>query len=279
MIPQTADLAEVFVGMPSPERVAALEQQILALPQVDLDTTHAVHGGMYARTIRIPPGTVLTGALTNADNLCIVSGDITVTTDDGPRRLVGYHVLPARAGFKRAGFAHAETFWTTVIPTDETDIAAIEDSFTDESEHLQNRTLALPVTPAVQRARDDYDALLLEHGLTEERVRWAAEWRGDHVDMPERYDALTLAASSIQGNGMFALRAIVTGEVLAPARLSGRRTPAGRYVNHSPEPNALFVPSAGDLWLVAKRDIAAGDEVLIDYRQALVVNPILKGAA
>ena len=30
------------------------------------------------------------------------------------RRLVGYHVLPSRAGAKRVGLAHADTWWTTV---------------------------------------------------------------------------------------------------------------------------------------------------------------------
>lgn len=125
--------------MASPEAVRALEQEMLKLPQVDLSTSHVVHGGMCARTILIPAGTVLTGALTNMDNMCVMAGDITVTTDDGTVRLTGFHVLPARAGFKRAGVAHADTYWTTIWPTDLADIKAIEDEMTNESSMLQTR--------------------------------------------------------------------------------------------------------------------------------------------
>ena len=126
-------------GMPSVAAVRELEAHLLTLPQVDLATNHVIHGGMCARTILFPAGVVLTGALTNCDNVCIVCGDITVTTDEGPQRLAGYHVLPAKAGAKRAGVAHADTWWTTIWPTSLTEIEAIEDEFTNESALLQTR--------------------------------------------------------------------------------------------------------------------------------------------
>ena len=126
-------------GMPSVAAVRELEAHLLTLPQVDLATTHVIHGGMCARTILIPAGVVLTGALTNCDNVCIVCGDITVTTDEGPQRLAGYHVLPAKAGAKRAGVAHADTWWTTIHRTDLTNIADIENEMTDESAGLGSR--------------------------------------------------------------------------------------------------------------------------------------------
>lgn len=137
------DALALLNGMPSPERVAALEAQILQHPQVDLQTTHLVHGGLSARTIFIPAGTVLTGALTNIDNVCVVVGDITVTTDAGPMRLTGHHVLMARAGAKRVGLAHADTWWTMLHRTELTDIGQIEDEMTNESHNLQTRRNAL----------------------------------------------------------------------------------------------------------------------------------------
>lgn len=140
--PATLDAFEtmhLMQGMPTPETVRQLEQVLLGMPQVDLATSHLVHGGVYARTILIPAGTLLTGAQTNADNICVMCGDITVTTDDGPLRLTGFHVLPARAGFKRAGMAHADTWWTTLWPTDLTDIGQIEDEMSGESDLLQTR--------------------------------------------------------------------------------------------------------------------------------------------
>lgn len=138
--------------MASPEAVRELEAFMLQLPQVDLETSHLVHGRMYARTILIPAGTVLTGAETKCDNICVVVGDITVTTDDGTVRLTGHHVIPARAGFKRAGMAHADTMWTTFMQTDEVEVEAIERQMTDEAEMLQTNRSGIEYqhTPALK---------------------------------------------------------------------------------------------------------------------------------
>lgn len=142
--PTTADQAfDLMASVPTTESVRQLEGMLLQLPQVDLQTQHVVFGGLSARTIFIPAGTVLTGALTNIDNLCVVFGDITVTTDDGAQRLTGFNVLTASAGAKRAGVAHADTWWTTIHRTDLTDIAAIEEEMTGEAQALQTRTQAL----------------------------------------------------------------------------------------------------------------------------------------
>lgn len=139
-----ADMAQpVLDRLASVDAVRRLEDAVADLPQIDLSTENLVHGGMCARTVLIPAGTVLTGALTNMDNVCVMFGDIEVTTDEGAKRLTGYHVLPARAGAKRAGFAHADTWWTTIWPTDLTDIEAIEDEATSESARLQTRRLKL----------------------------------------------------------------------------------------------------------------------------------------
>ena len=126
-------------GMPSPERVSALESVLLEQPQVDLGTEHLVHGGVYARTIFIPKDTILTGAVTAKANICTIYGDITVTTDAGPVRLTGYHVIPALPGFKRVGVAHEDTWWTTVMATELTDVEAIEEEMTPEADRLQTR--------------------------------------------------------------------------------------------------------------------------------------------
>lgn len=132
------------------DAVADLERHVLAAPQVDLRTEHALAGGVYARTITIPADTVLTGAVHKKDHINIVDGDITVTTDAGPVRFTGYHVIATKAGSKRAGFAHADTKWTTVCQTDLTDIDAIEDELVEESSRLQTRQPALQSTNHTQ---------------------------------------------------------------------------------------------------------------------------------
>jgi hypothetical protein len=126
-------------GMPNPETVRALEAEMLALPQVDLQTEHLIHGGFSVRTVFIPAGVVVTGALTNLDNICIVCGDITATTDEGTQRLTGFNVIPAGKGFKRAVYAHTDTFWTTIHRTDKATQAEVEDEMTNEAAMLQTR--------------------------------------------------------------------------------------------------------------------------------------------
>jgi hypothetical protein len=130
-------------GMPDPNTVRAAETWMLQQPQVDLQTQHMVHGQVSARWIAIPAGCHLTGAQTNMDNICVVVGDITVTTDSGPQRLTGFHVLPAKAGAKRYGVAHADTYWLTVHHTTLVEIAAIEDEMTGEAQLLQTRRAAI----------------------------------------------------------------------------------------------------------------------------------------
>lgn len=126
--------------------VAALSAELQTMPQVTIETTMMAHGRMAARTIFIPAGTLLTGVLVNHDNICIVSGDITVTTIDGAKRITGYQVLPSAAGYRRAGIAHADTWWTCLWHTDLTDPIAIEDDMSDEANRLQTR-LALENHP------------------------------------------------------------------------------------------------------------------------------------
>jgi hypothetical protein len=124
-------------------KIEALEQEILKAPQIDLQTKHELSGEVYARTIFIPAGTVLTGATHKKDHINVMIGDISVSTDEGMKRLTGYHVIPTKAGMKRAGYAHSDTIWTTLCHTKLTDITAIEDELVLESEKLQTRNLSL----------------------------------------------------------------------------------------------------------------------------------------
>lgn len=120
--------------------VSRLEEEALQLPQIDLGTMHVLAGKVYARTIFIPKGCALTGALHKRDHVNIVSGDISVTTDEGVKRITGFAVLPTKAGMKRAGVAHEDTYWTTVCFTEESDLQAIEDDLVHDAHLLQTRS-------------------------------------------------------------------------------------------------------------------------------------------
>ena len=117
--------------------VSRLEQDVLAVPQTPLPTYHLLHAGMYARTICIPAGSILTGALIKIATTLIVSGRVTVYTGEGMGgetiELEGYNVLPGSAGRKQAFIALSNVHLTMIFPSDADTILAAEEQFTDDA--------------------------------------------------------------------------------------------------------------------------------------------------
>jgi hypothetical protein len=126
------------------DQVRRLESALLSGPQVEITTSHALHAGMYARTVHIPAGVVLTGALIKLATVLIVSGDVSVFIGGETLRLTGYHVIPAGAGRKQAFIAHADTHLTMLFPSQATTVEQAESEFTDESDLLLSRQDAKP---------------------------------------------------------------------------------------------------------------------------------------
>jgi SET domain len=124
---------------------------------------------------------------------------------------------------------------------------------------------------SVKSIHKDYVDFLNEYGFTQDFVDTilAMETLND-IDTMRRVE---LKESAIDGDGMFAIQNVEAGGYLAMARIDGVRALAGRYTNHSPTPNALFViDDIGDLRMEALHNITNGEEVTINYRQAGEVN-------
>ena len=82
--------------------------------------------------------------------------------------------------------------------------------------------------------------------------------------------------SDIHGKGVFATAKIEPGEIIGPARIAGKRTPIGRYVNHSADPNAEMIElNINEIYLRALQSIDGckggmlGDEITTNYRANL----------
>jgi hypothetical protein len=103
------------------DKINALEVAMLQEEQVPIDVKHRFSGGMYAREITIPKGTLLTGRIHKFDHFDIMlSGDISVSTDTGEvKRLTGLNIMEGKAGKKRAGYAHEDTHWITFHSAEE----------------------------------------------------------------------------------------------------------------------------------------------------------------
>lgn len=137
-------LAELHPALPAMTeqavgKVRLLEAHMLAREQVPIRTAHLIHGGMYARTICIPAGAALTGALLKVATVLVVHGHVTVFTGTDEINLIGYHVLPGSAGRKTAFIAHADTHLTMIFPSGARNVAQAEAEFTDEAELLMSR--------------------------------------------------------------------------------------------------------------------------------------------
>lgn len=121
--------------------VQRIDEKVKAAPQVPIATHHVLHAGVYTRTIRIPAGTVLVGALIKIPTTLVVCGRASVLLGDGQEALVdGYQVLAASAGRKQAYIAHADTHVSMSFRTQARTVEEAEREFTDEADSLMSRT-------------------------------------------------------------------------------------------------------------------------------------------
>ena len=119
--------------------VAAFEKQVLACPQVDIRTHHVLHAGMYSRTIMIPAGVVLTGALIKIPTLLLIDGDVLIGRGEESVHVTGNAVIPASRGRKQAFLTYEDTIVTMVFPTSATTVEQAEAEFTDDTDMLFSR--------------------------------------------------------------------------------------------------------------------------------------------
>jgi hypothetical protein len=121
--------------LPMRDRVWQMEAEMRKMEQVTLPLTHHFGYRSYARELFIPKGTLLTGRIHLYPQINIMpKGDLSVLVDDGVVRVQAPFTVVSPAGTKRIAYAHEDTIWITIIGTEETDPALIEQSYTVETE-------------------------------------------------------------------------------------------------------------------------------------------------
>ena len=121
------------------DKVFALEEMMMKMPQVEIPVRHFFSPGVYAREIQIPKGAIVTGKIHKFAQLNILSkGVMAVMTEDGIRRVEAPFTVVSPPGTKRIAYAYEDCVWTTIHGTDETDLEKIEDYFIaqDEAEYI-----------------------------------------------------------------------------------------------------------------------------------------------
>jgi len=263
------------------EKVQKLEKHFLQEKQADCPVTHHFAPNIYIREVKIPAGTFSIGHYQKTEHLNIMlAGRVTMVNEDGSHtELVAPQTFVAKAG-RKIGYIHEDMIWQNVYATSETDIEKLEDMFLLKSMTWQDHQNLQKLLLTLDHSSDiaDYYLAIAEFGFDHETVRKQTENTDDQIPMPFGNYKIMVANSRIDGKGIFATGNFKEGEVIAPARLNNKRTPVGRYTNHSKNANGIMVlRDNNDIDLVAKKAINGchggnlGEEITIDYRQALSI--------
>jgi len=260
-----------------------IESKLLELPQIDCPVLHHFGPGVYIREVRMPAGSLILGHRhKNAHTNILVSGRLKFLNEGGKvAELVAPVVITSNPGRKLA-YILEDTVWQNVYATEERDIETLEEILLDKSEawiEHKDRIFKLQESLHAQD-REDFQNVIAAFDMDQEFVDSISQAEEDQIAFPQG-SALKVALhpSPIHGTGVFASFPIGAFEVIGPARVNGKRTPLGRYTNHSAHPNAFFVKNDnGDIYAMASKDIKGchggdnGEEITVDYYQALKVN-------
>ena len=109
-----------------------------------------------------------------------------------------------------------------------------------------------------------YEEFIKSQGMTQDDVDLFVLDDHDLISMGVWYD-VSILFSPVHGLGMFATTRFKEGDEICPAMVGSFRTEAGRYINHSDEPNIKMRRHDGGIMAIACKDILNGDELLVDY--------------
>lgn len=113
-------------------KVRHLEELSMERPQITLRTHHTIHSGMYTRSIHMPAGALITGALIKIPTTLVINGHVKIYTGGEPLELTGYNVLTASAGRKQVFVAVSDVSLTMMFATNAKSVEEAEREFTDE---------------------------------------------------------------------------------------------------------------------------------------------------
>lgn len=263
----------------TPEGIERVEASALSLPQSECPVTHTFGPGVYIREVVLPAGSIVIGHHHNFHHTNImICGRLTAINSDGSATEWVAPMMYVGGPGRKVVYVHEDTVWLNVFATDETDVEALEAKLLTKSASFESNAAVEKAVGllALQSEREDFFKAISDFGLTPEAVWEISSNESDLTPFPFGSYKVAVSDSNIHGRGLFATSDIAANELIAPARIDGKRTPAGRFTNHSCRPNARMMPCEnGDIVLVAisgisgSRGGAVGQEITVDYRDVL----------
>lgn len=263
--------------------IGNIEGEMLKFPQADCPVSHYFGDGIYIREVVLQAGIIAIGHEQKFDQMNVmISGKVAMLNVDGTIKVLEAPLTFMGKAGRKIGYVIETCIWQNIYATDEKNIDKLEELYLNKSDEwkLNHEQLKALDAQKIEDDRIDFYKALSELEVDAETVREQSEFTGDQIAMPAPYDSIVSTRSSdIHGIGLFLSFPMVAESVIAPARISGKRTPAGRYVNHSKSPNCYYRHDEnGDIFLIAKYNIdgckggSVGTELTVDYRQAVDVN-------
>lgn len=258
--------------------VGTLEKAMLAEAQVECPVIHRFGPGTYIREVFLPAGSLAIGHYQNFEHTNVfLRGSVNILNDDGSHTLLKAPMIFVGKPGRKVGYIVEDVTWLNIYATDETDVNKLEAHYLTKSDSWAEDQLNFAQVDHLQVQADhvDFCSAMDQLGVSQAEVRAQSEITDDLIELPHGSYKIKTDQSAIEGLGLFATATIEAGEIIAGARLGGKRTIAGRYTNHSAAPNAEMLRAHNnDIILVAKQEIAGcrggrnGVEITIDYRAA-----------
>lgn len=267
------------------ERADELADKLLDLPQAEMPVIHRFSHGLYIREVKMPAGAMVLGHVHKEEHFNIMlQGRLAMINDDGTTTdYIAPQSFVAPPGRKIACIIE-DTVWQNIFPIadyERDDIDALERRLFVRSDEQELREIKDRASGWASHEADrlSFAAASKQLGMSERLIRALSEREDDVIDMPEGASLpFRITESPIDGLGFFLTAGAKAGTVLAAAIYDNKRTPAGRYTNHSETPNAAYraLPS-GDICLIALQDIAGckggdkGTELTTNYLDNIAV--------
>jgi hypothetical protein len=251
----------------------------LKCPQPKCPVIHHFCPGLYIREAHLSAGDLIVGHFHKSEHTNIfLKGKLRMFRQDGSFEDLTAPMMFVGQPGQKVAYILEDVIWQNVYATTERDVEKLEAEFFKPDPLFKSTESRRIELESLKHAydREDYSEMLGEEGLDAMFVHSISRSDSDMRPFPYGPSKVKTGSSPIQGTGLFATADVRRGEVIAPARIAGLRTPAGRYCNHSPNPNAAMalLPN-GDVNLIAIFPIHGcvggqdGEEITVDYRQVL----------
>lgn len=109
---------EDYRRLPTQSEIYAVEEELKKLPQADFHLVNRFADGLYAREVTMEKNCFLTSKIHLKEHFAVIlTGDVSVWTDEEYQRIKAPFVMVTKPGTKRVLFAHEETRWITFHAT------------------------------------------------------------------------------------------------------------------------------------------------------------------